>query len=259
MGRAGTRAPARAGTRYCRPSGVCALRVPQRRGPRRGPQAGGPGTKGREARYPTRRHVPRPADRRAARRVAYLPPPARGAGPDRPRRGRDSYHSLPAGGRILRAGGGRRRSCGRALVRGPRHRAGAGGALAHGRGRGEHKAPRPERCTALQAVALPRSCALPGSRPRCRPACTRGSAAARPCPPVAAGGRTHAPRRHARLLAPAGPLARPHRRPALAASRGRRGRGPLAGGGGAGAARAGPGSLRRCLRRRIAAGGLRGL
>ena len=260
MGRAGSGAPARAGTRCCRSSGVCALRVSQRRGPRRRPQAGGPGTKGREARYPTGRHVPRPADRRTARRVAYLPPPARGAGPDRPRRGRDSCHSLPAGGRILRAGGGRRRSCGAGSRTRP--------APSRGRGRCSRSRPRTRRASGPSSRALHgstgwRLSSTPAPyRAADRDAARRAlaaSAAAGPCPPVAAGGRTHAPRRRARFLAPIGPLARPHRRPALAAPRGRRGRGPHAGGGGAGAARAGPCGLRRCLGRRNAAGGLRGL
>ena len=95
---------------------------------------------------------------------AHLPPPPHRAGPHWPRRGGDTGHSLSAGGRILRARGKRRRSRELALVRGPCHRAGAGGALPHRPGRREHQAPDCAYHAALSAGPLPRFRTLSGGR-----------------------------------------------------------------------------------------------
>ena len=168
-----------------------------------------------------------------ARPDAWLTCHLQHAAPDLigPRRGRDSCHSLPAGGRILRKGGGRRRSCGRALVRGP--------APSRGRGRCSRSRPRTRRASGPLVASVARLHRLaPFLDPAPyqaaeRNAARRALATTLPLTLPARGcWRSHpCARRRARFLAPAGPLARPHRRPALAAPRGRRGRSPHAGGG----------------------------
>ena len=73
-------------------------------------------------------------------------------------------------------------------------------------------AARREHRTALSAGAFPRPRALSGDGSRRSPVRAGPRVVAGSRPSVAAGGRTHARRRGARLLASAGPLPRPHRR-----------------------------------------------